>query len=145
MVWIDAAFRWVLCSKEVECAWCFVQKSGEVFTPEDRLDNCRPRAGNLLENFHRLFCYSLVIDCYGVGIPFKFDDRFGSKRSSDTFGSFLDFCFCPVSGGLVEGPYCSIEECFVRYDILLCPAVDCPYCDYERLDGVDHSTRYSLQ
>src|SRR5213596_3588928 len=145
MVRIDASLRRIHRSEEVESAWCLLEESGEVFASENWFDNLRLCAWDLLEYLHSLLGYLLVVDGYRVGVFFEFDESLGAECAGDASGDLLNFGLGSLPCCLIQCPYGPFKMRLVGDDVLFCSTVDCSNCDYEGLDGIDHSSRYSLK
>src|SRR5438093_8716857 len=145
MVMIDASLRRSHRSEEVESAWRLLEESGEVFASEYWFDNLCLCAWDLLENLHRLLCYLRVVDGYRVGVFFEFDDSLGAECAGDALRDLYDFGLGSLPCRLVQSPYGPFEMCLVRNDVFFCSAMNCSNSYYEGLDGIDHSSGYSLE
>src|SRR6266702_2272429 len=145
MVRIDASLRRIHRSEEVESAWCLLEESGEVFASEYWFDNLCLCARDLPEYLHRLLSYLRVVNSYRVGVFFEFDESLGAECAGDASGDLLNFGFSSLPCRLVQCAYGPFKLCLVGNYILLCSTVDRSNCDYEGLDGIDHSSRYSLE
>src|SRR6266704_2262177 len=145
MVRIDASLRRIHRSEEVESAWRLVEESGEVFASEYWFDNLCLYAQDLLDYLHRLLSYSRVVDGYRVGVFFEFDESLGAECAGDASGDLLNFGLGSLPCRLIQCPYGPFKMRLVGNYILLCSTVDRSDRDYKGLDGIDHSSRYSLK
>src|SRR5438093_2641302 len=145
MVRVDASLRGIHRSEEVERTWSLVEESREVFAAQYWLDDLCLCARDFLEYLHRLLCYSRVVDGHGIGVLFELDDSLGAECSGDALRDLYNFGLGSLPCRLVQSPYGPFEMCLVRNDVFFCSAMNCSNSYYEGLDGIDHSSGYSLE